>query len=247
MRNIWTIARREYKLYFANPVAYILAFVILAVLGVFFFLNLTYAEQSLGQVPPPGVDVVTNLVMFLLVFICPAVTMRSISEEQRLGTMELLLTAPVNDWELVVGKWLGAWLFVLTIVAVTWIYPILLNVLETPGIDQGPLITGYLGILLGTASFLALGIAMSSLFSNQVATFLTSFGILFIGWWLFRIAAQVASPSAAALLNYLDFSGHFYNTLINGVIQLNDVVYYLSVTALALFFGTMVIETRRWR
>jgi ABC-2 type transport system permease protein len=247
MRNIWTIARREYKLYFANPVAYIMAFVIFLVLGIFFFLNLTYAEQSLGQVPPPGVDVVTNLVMFLLVFICPAVTMRSISEEQRLGTMELLLTAPVNDWELIVGKWLGAWLFVLTIVAVTWIYPILLNVLETPGIDQGPLITGYLGILLGSATFLALGIAISSLFSNQVATFITTFGILFIGWWLFRIAAQVASPSAAALLNYLDLSGHFYNTLVSGVIQLNDVVYYLSVTSLALFVGTMVVETRRWR
>ncbi len=247
MRNIWTIAHREYKLYFSNPVAYIVAFVVLAALGVFFFLNLTYAEQSLGQVPPPGVQIVTDLIVFLLVFICPAVTMRSISEEQRLGTMELLLTAPVQDWELVVGKWLGAWLFVLTIMAVTWIYPILLNVLESPGIDQGPLVTGYLGILLITASFLALGVAVSSFFSNQVATFITTFGVLFIGWWLFRIAGQIANPSAAAVLNYLDLSGHFYNSLIDGVIQLNDVVYYLSVTALALFIGTMSVQIRRWR
>jgi ABC-2 type transport system permease protein len=119
--------------------------------------------------------------------------------------------------------------------------------LETPGIDQGPLITGYLGILLITASFLALGVAISSFFSNQVATFITTFGILFIGWWLFRIAAQIASPSAAAVLNYLDLSGHFYNSLIDGVIQLNDVVYYLSVTALALFAGTLSVEMRRWR
>ena len=247
MRNIWTIAHREYKLYFANPVAYIMAFVILAALGVFFFLNLTYAEQSLGQVPPPGVQIVTDLIVFLLVFICPAVTMRSISEELRLGTMELLLTAPVKDWEMVIGKWLGAWLFVLTIVVVTLIYPILLNILESPGIDKGPLITGYLGILLITACFLALGVAISTFFSNQVATFITTFGILFIGWWLFRIAAQIASPSAAAVLNYLDLSGHFYNSLIDGVIQLNDVVYYLSVTALALFAGTLSVEMRRWR
>jgi ABC-2 type transport system permease protein len=173
--------------------------------------------------------------------------MRSISEEQRLGTMELLLTAPVRDWELVVGKWLGAWLFVLTIIVVTLIYPILLNTLESPGIDQGPLVTGYLGLILVSATFLALGVAVSSFFSNQVATFITTFGVLFIGWWLFRIASQVAGPSTASLLNYLDLSGHFYNTLIDGVIQLNDVVYYLSVTALALFTGTMVIEMRRWR
>jgi ABC-2 type transport system permease protein len=247
MRNIWTIARREYKLYFANPVAYIFAFVILAALGVYFFLNLTYAEQSLGQVSPPGVQIVTDLIVFLMVFTCPAVTMRSISEEVRLGTMELLLTAPVRDWEMVVGKWLGAWLFVLSIVVLTLIFPILLNILVSPGIDQGPLITGYLGILLITASFLALGVAISSLFSNQVATFITTFGILFIGWWLFRIAGQIASPSVAAVLNYLDLSGHFYNSLIDGVIQLNDVVYYLSVTALALFAGTLSVEMRRWR
>lgn len=135
----------------------------------------------------------------------------------------------------------------LTIMAVTWIYPILLNVLETPGVDQGPLVTGYLGILLITASFLALGVAVSSFFSNQVATFLTTFGILFIGWWLFRIAGQIASPPASTVLNYLDLSGHFYNTLINGVVQLNDVVYYLSITALALFVGTVSVEVRRWR
>lgn len=247
MRNIWTVARREYKLYFANPVAYIVAFVLLLALGVFFFLNISYAEQSLGQVAPPGVQIVTDLIMFLLVFITPAITMRSISEEQRLGTMELLMTAPLQDWELVIGKWLGAWLFVLTIIAATLIYPILLNVLESPGIDQGPFITGYLGILLVTATFLALGVAVSSFFSNQVATFITTFGILFIGWWLFRIAGQVATPSTAAVLNYLDLSGHFYNTLIDGVIQLGDVVYYLSVTALALFAGTMSVEMRRWR
>jgi ABC-2 type transport system permease protein len=132
MFNIWTIARREYKAYFASPVAYIVAFLILAVVGGLFTASVFFTMQAMGQVPPPGVQVVTGTLMFLLVFACPALTMRLLSEEQRLGTMELLLTAPVRDWELVVGKWLGSFLFVLTLIALTLIYPVVLNALVDP-------------------------------------------------------------------------------------------------------------------
>jgi ABC-2 type transport system permease protein len=171
MYNVWTIARREYKAYFASPVAYIVAFLILAVVGGLFTASIFFTMQAMGQVPPPGVQVVTGTLMFLLVFACPALTMRLLSEEQRLGTMELLLTAPVRDWELVVGKWFGSFLFVLTIIALTLIYPIVLNALVDPGIDQGPLLSGYLGVVLVSGAFLAIGVAVSSLFSNQVASF----------------------------------------------------------------------------
>jgi ABC-2 type transport system permease protein len=247
MYNIWTIARREYKAYFSSPVAYVVAFLILVVVGGLFTASIFFTMQAMGQIPPPGVQVVTGTLMFLLVFACPALTMRLLSEEQRLGTLELLLTAPVRDWELVVGKWFGSFLFVLTIIALTLIYPMVLNALVDPGIDQGPLISGYLGVILVSAAFLAIGVAISSLFTNQVASFLATFGILLFFWWIFSILAQVSGTGGGELLRYLDFSGHFYNNLIQGLVELGDLVYLLSVTALALFLGSMSIEMRRWR
>lgn len=247
MYNVWTIARREYKAYFASPVAYIVAFLILAVVGGLFTASIYFTMQAMGQVPPPGVQVVTGTLMFLLVFACPALTMRLLSEEQRLGTMELLLTAPVRDWELVVGKWLGSFLFVLTLVALTLIYPVVLNALVDPGIDQGPLLSGYLGVILVSGAFLAIGVAVSSMFSNQVASFLTTFGILLFLWWIFAILAQVSGPTGGEVLRYLDISSHFYDNLVQGLVELGDLVYLLSVTALALFLGSMSIEMRRWR
>jgi len=246
MRNIWIIANREYKHFFASQIAYIVAFVTLIALGGYFFININYASQSFGQASPPGVDVVIYLVIFLLVFICPAISMRLLSEEQRLGTLEILLTNPLRDWELVVGKWLGAFLYMLTLFALTFIYPIALNFMVKPGIDQGLLVTGYLGLILVTASFLGVGVMISSFFSNQVATYVTTFGVLFILWWIIRIASQ-AGGGGNAILNYIDLSNHFYETLAQGVIALGDIVYLLSLTVLTLFLGTVSIEMRRWR
>lgn len=247
MRNVWTIAKREYKLYFASPIAYILGFVILLALGGYFFLNILYTMNAFGQVPPPGVQVITSLLAFLLVFICPAVTMRTISEEARTGTLELMLTAPVRDWELVFGKWLGGFLFLLSIIAITWIYPIILNFLVEPGIDQGPLVSGYLGILLLAGAFLGVGVMISSFVTNQVATYLLTFGVLFIFWYILRITGQVLSAPANEIFYYLDMSGHIYDNLLGGVIDLTDVVYYVSITALTIFTGSMAVEMRRWR
>ena len=247
MFNIWTIARREYKAYFASPVAYIVAFLILAVVGGLFTASVFFTMQAMGQAPPPGVQVITGTLMFVLVFASPALTMRLLSEEQRLGTMELLLTAPVRDWELVVGKWLGVFLFVLTIIALTIFYPLVLNALVDPGIDQGILISGYLGVILVSGAFLAVGVAISSLFTNQVATFLTTFGVLIFFWWIFAILGQVSGPGTGEVMRYLDFSAKFYENLIQGLVELGDLVYLLSVTALALFLGSVSVEMRRWR
>src|SRR5215471_3867823 len=129
MRNIWTIAKREYDHYFISPIAYVVAFLILLTTGIIFVVNLYYyiqnAFQNFGQVP--DISPVTGSFAFLLVLTIPALTMRLIADEARMGTLELLLTAPVRDFELVTGKWLGGFLFILSVLAITLIYPIILN------------------------------------------------------------------------------------------------------------------------
>ena len=243
MRNVWTIASREYKLYFASPAAYVVAFMLLLVLGIIFYANIT---GSIVQQFPPSIQSVLGPLMTILLFATPAITMRLLAEEQRLGTIELLLTAPVRDWELVVGKWLGGTLFILTILAVTWLYPIVMNQLVSPGIDQGPLITGYLGVVLFCAALVAIGVAVSSLFANQLAVFVGTL-LVYLVLWLISVPLQASGGQGGELLRYLDITEHFFNTFYQGIIDLSDVIYFLSLTALALFLGTISVETRRWR
>ncbi len=243
MRNVWTIARREYKLYFGTPMAYLVAFLYLLVLGLIFHTTLV---QAVFQQFTPGSEIVIGPMVTLILFVTPAITMRLLAAEQSSGTIELLLTAPVRDWELVVGKWLGGTLFMITLLAITWVYPIILNRLVDPGIEQGALITGYLGLLLISASLIAIGVAVSSLFRNQNAAFFATLGI-FLLFWLIGIPSQASGASGSQLLTYLDIRSHFFDTFYRGVIDLSDLIYYLSLTALALFLGSISIETRRWR
>ena len=245
MRNIWTIAKREYKAYFSSFTAYLFAFVIFLVVGIFTTGSIVYGLNYYGQVPPPDVQVVAGPMAFLLVLACPAFTMRLLSEEQRLGTIELLLTAPVRDGELVLGKWLGSFLMVLSLIAVTLIYPIALNFMTSPGIDQGLMISSYVGLILISAVFLSIGVAVSSLFSNQVASYLVTTAIIVVFWWIFSILAQVGNGNP--LLSFLDLSSHFYNDMMQGVLSLRGVVYALSLTAGFLMLGSVSVETRRWR
>ncbi len=246
MRNIWIIARREYKLYFISPVAYVVTFLFLIVLGWFFYSSLRDAILQAAYQPfAPGVQIVISPIVTLLLFTMPALTMRSLAEEQRMGTMELLLTAPLRDWELVVGKWLGGLMFMLTLLLITWVYPIVLNLLVDPGIDQGPLLTGYLGLALMVGSLFAIGVAISSLFSNQIAAFFVSLGVVLV-IWLIRPSTSAGGGAGNEILTYLNFIDHYIN-FFRGIIDLSDVVYYLSLTALALFFGSVSVETRRWR
>jgi len=246
MRNIWTITVREYKAYFSSFTAYVFTFFMLLITGVVFYNSMVYSLNYLGQVPPPDVQVIIGPVMFLLVFACPALTMRLLSEEQRLGTIELLLTAPVRDWELVVGKWLGSFLFVMTNIAITWVYPIALHLMVKPGIDQGLLVSGYLGLMLVTGAFLGIGVAISSFFSNQVASFIVTFGIIVVFWWIFGIFSQAGGPQSS-LFQFLDLGSQFYETLFQGAIDLSGLVYFLSIIAGFLTLGTVSIETRRWQ
>lgn len=248
MRNIWTIAKREYKQYFESPIAYIVAFMLLVVLGIFFALSIVFyaGNAYLSNGVAPDVGIVTEPFAFLLVFSLPALTMRLLADEQRMGTMELLLTAPVRDWELVVGKWLGSFLFMLTVIAITLIFPLILSMLVDPGIDLGRTFTAYLGIILVTGAFLSTGVGISALFNNQITAFFATLAIFVVLWWMIGFPAAVF-PASANVFRYLDMKTHFYNSMNVGILNLSDLVYFLSLTALGLFIGSASVETRRWR
>lgn len=249
MRNIWTIASREYKQYFISPVAYAFAFLFLILLGWFFFSDVVQAiVNSPYQNYVPNVQSVVGPMVTLFLFTLPAVTMGTIAQESRMGTLELMLTAPVRDWELIIGKWLGSFLFVLTVLAATLIFPIFLNMIVSPGIDQGLMVSGYIGLILMVGSLLAVGVAVSALFNNQLVVFLVNLAaVLFI--WVFRYISSTGSTTGglwSKVVTYFNFVDHFMD-FFQGTIDLSNVIYYFSVAALALFLGTMFIESRRWR
>lgn len=250
MRNMWTIARRELNVYFISPIAYIIGILILLVTGIYFTLLIYLSASSAystGYATPPGINSLINILAFLFLLTLPALTMRLMADEHRSGTLELLLTSPVKDWELVIGKWLGSYLFILMIIAITLIYPIVLNKLVTPGIDQGALAANYLGIILVAAAFLSIGTAISSFFKNQFAAFFATIVVLFFFWWVIGWPAAVMQGGGGEVFTYLSMSSHLYDSMLNGVVALSDLVYYLSLTALGLFLGTIAVEIRRWQ
>jgi ABC-2 type transport system permease protein len=248
MRNIWTIARREYRLYFTSPIAYIAALLTLLTVGIYFVVIIYYTvNNSYYGNSAPGIDIVIGPLATVFLFAVPAITMRLLADERRMGTLELLLTTPIKDGELVVGKWFGAFLFMLTIIAATLVYPIVLNKITTPGIDQGVMLSAYLAIILLTAVFLSIGTAMSSFFNNQFAAFFATLAALILFWWLIRLPTFIIqNDSINNILNYLDLNRRF-NSMLAGTISLSDFVYPLSLTALGLFLGATAVEIRRWK
>jgi gliding motility-associated transport system permease protein len=248
MRNVWTIARREYSRFFTSPIAYVVAFVILLTLGIMFSLTmLVYMQNAFnggGGSSAPDIGSITGTFTFLMVLSVPALTMRLIADENRMGTMELLLTAPVRDWELIVGKWLGGFLFMFTLIAFSLIYPLIINGFVSPGIDQKLLISAYLGLTLVAAAFLALGVGMSALFTNQIAAFFVTLGLFIFLWWLGGFPTQYVQ-AGSGIFQYLDMRAAF-DSLNGGTLTLASVTYLLSLIALGLFIGTSATEARRW-
>ena len=247
MRNIWTIAKREYDNYFNSPLAYVVAFAILLPMGIYFSLIMwVSSQQAMSGGPAPESSPISWLFVFLMIFLSPALTMRLVSDEARMGTLELLLTAPIRDFELVAGKWLGAFLFVLSLVAITLIFPIIINNYVSPGIDWMVVISSYIGMILVCAALLALGTGISAIFTNQFAAFFVTLGLFFFLWFMVSLPASYLQQGGD-VLNYLSLSNHFSQSMNNGTINLGDIVYYLSLTALGLFAGTTAVEIRRWR
>ena len=211
--------------------------------------NNTYSAQVMEG------TAVLGALLTLLLFSTPAITMRLLAEENGQGTLELLLTAPVRDSELVVGKWTGALLFSAVVLALTWVYPIFLQAITKPdGIDQGPLVSSYIILFLLVGSLLAIGVGISSMFKSQAAAFFASL-VVSLGLWVSGLVTTTLSYMGSmggqsllgTVLQYLDFTSHFYNTAYIGTLDLKDIVYYVSIIALSLFFATRVIESKRWR
>ena len=247
MRNIWTIAKREYDNYFNSPLAYVVAFAILLPLGIYFALILwVSAQQSFMGGGAPEATPINWLFVFLMIFLSPALTMRALSDEARMGTLELMLTAPVRDFELVAGKWLGAMLFVLSLALITLVYPIILNNFITPSIDWKVIISSYIGLVLVVSALLAIGVGISAVFTNQFAAFFTTLVLFFFLWFMISLPASYLQESGE-ILNYLSLSNHFSQSMNLGTINLGDIAYYLSLTVVGLFVGTTAIEIRRWR
>ncbi len=243
MRVAGLIALREWKRYLATPVAYLVFFLFLLVLGWIFNQAIS---ASLFTGFPPGAEVIIRPMLTLLVFSIPALTMRLLSEENRLGTLEILLTSPVREWEVVLGKWLGVMGILTLLLAVTLIYPLMLDRLVVPGIDWGQAWSGYLGLWLVSAALSALGVAVSGLFRNQVAAFVVTLA-LFLGLWMIGMFGRQTQGLWVTIIQHLDFSRHFSTGFAQGVVDLKSLVYLLSVTAFGLFAGTFTLESRKWR
>ncbi len=254
MRSIWIIFRREFTQYFVSPIAYLVAVAILVLIALNFNSDL---EQRVSNAMPPDGTVVLKSFAFFMIFFAPLLTMRLMAEEAREGTLELMLTLPVRDSEIVVGKFLGAWAYYTTILGLTIFYPIILFVLTTlrntplhANLDIGPVITAYIGIWLFGGATIAVGILFSALTENQIIAGFLSMATLFI-LWLGDLAgllpASVVSTNVARMLRTISLQSHYSASFVIGVIRFEDVVFYCGIMAVMLFATVQVLETRRWR
>ncbi|MBK8480469.1 MAG: ABC transporter permease subunit [Proteobacteria bacterium] len=233
MHGTWVIARRELASYSTAPVAYVAATVFLTVAGYTFF----------GQVFSAGEASLRDffeLCPRLFLLLAPALTMRLLAEERRSRTFEMLLSLPLNEWELVLGKHLAALAVLGAVLLPTLAYPLALN--ELGDLDWGPVAGGYLGLLLMGSSYLAIGILASSWTSNQA---LALVGALAISLPLYVVGAiaEAFPPGPRALLSALDLGRHFDN-LARGIVDSRDLVYYLTLTIACLFLATQALEQR---
>lgn len=255
MRNIWPILKRELKSYFVSPIAYVVIFIFLLIAGYFFYANFTNysfislqaASSSAGFQGLTPTDVVLrplfgNLSVLMLLMM-PLLTMRLFAEEKKTGTMELLLTYPVRDIEVLLGKFLACLLVFALMLALTLSYIVFLAVLTDP--EFGPIITGYVGLLLVGAAFISLGILASSLTENQIVAAAISFGLLLL-FWIVGWSSYFVGPKLAAVINHVSLLEHL-ESFSKGVFDTNDIIYYLSFAFLCLFLTSRSLESKHWR
>lgn len=236
MNALWTIAKRELRTYFNSPVAYIVVTVFTLIAGFMFFTELFIEKQA-------DMRAFFNLAPFLFMFFGPAITMRLLAEERGTGTIELLITMPVRDWEVVAGKFLAALLMLATLVGLTLLYAI--TVAKLGPLDKGPAFGGYFGLLLLGGAYVAIGVMASALTRNQIIAFIVSFAIGFALFLLGKLT-QFLPEAIRPLIAFLAIDGHFEN-IQRGVIDSRDVLYYLSVMGVCLILATNALDARRWR
>ncbi len=235
MRNTTTIALKEFKSYLASPMAYVVTGIFLVLTGFFFQSSpTTYSETSINGFLAYG--------SILLLLLASVLTMRLLAEEKKMGTLELLLTAPVRDSEVIMGKFLGSLGILTAMLALTFYYPILLMWFGDP--DIGPIATGYLGLFLLGCTSLAVGLFASSLTSNQIVAVVIAGGILFALWFI-GMADDLLPEALGEVTGYLSLYYHFPDFM-RGVIDTRGIIYYLSITALFLFLAVRSLENSRW-
>ena len=252
MRNIIAIADKELRSYFASPIAYIIVGFFALPFGVFFYLYLeAFLRQSMQMAQFGGslnvnqqvIRLVLQNASVIILFVMPMITMRTYAEEKRSGTIELLLTSPVTDLQIIVGKFLGALGLYIAMLLVTLLYIAILFVYGHP--EWRPLVAAYLGLLLMGGAFLSLGLFISSTTDNQIVAGIISF-VVFLLLWIISWLGQSAGPTAAKVLDYLSIIWHF-DDFGKGVIDSKHVVYYLSFITFGLFLTLKSVDTERWR
>jgi ABC-2 type transport system permease protein len=236
MNATLAIGKRDLRTYFKSPVAYIVVTVFMLMAGYLFFSTVFIERQA-------EMRGYFSLVPMLFTFIIPAMTMRLFAEEKGSGTLELLITMPIRDWEVVLGKFLAALVLLAVLLALTLVYAFTLASIGP--VDKGPTFGGYFGLLLMGAAYVGIGVMASSLTRNQIVAFIVAFAISFT-LYLFGRVVQIVPPSLQPLLSFLSIDNHF-ESISRGVIDTRDIIYYLSVVAVTLMVATVSLESRKWK
>ena len=254
MRNTLTIAHKELRSYFASPIGYIVLGFFALLYGWFYVTMLSYFVRQSMQVSQFGGagTMNVNLVMLrpllqnvtiLLLFLMPMVTMRSYAEEKRSGTIELLLTSPLTDLEIILGKFLGALSLWAMALGVSLIHIAILYAYGRP--EWKPIATAYLGLLLMGGCFISVGLLISSLTSNQIIAGMATFGV-FLLLWVVNWIGSFSGPTVDSVTRYLSIVDHF-DDFAKGIIDTSHLIYYVSFISFGLFLTAKSVDSERWR
>jgi ABC-2 type transport system permease protein len=239
MSNVLAIAHKEIRAYFSSPIAYIVLGLFALLFGSFFTAILDWFVKQGMQA---AMGVLLNATVVLL-FVMPMVTMRTYAEEKRSGTMELLLTSPLTDLQIIMGKFFGALALYACMLLVTLLYIAVLFAFGNP--EWKPIAAAYLGLLLFGGCFISVGMLISSFTKNQIVAGMLTFGI-FLLLWIIDWFGSFAGPTFEPILNYLSLTQHF-DDFAKGVIDTKHVIYYVSFTTFGLFLTSKSVDSERWR
>jgi ABC-2 type transport system permease protein len=238
MKTILTIFWKEFRGYFNSPIAYIFIISFLVFTNWLFFKGFFLMNQS-------SLRSFFSILPWVFLFLAPAVTMRSWAEEKKLGTIELLMTLPVKDYEVVLGKFLAGFIFLIVTLLCT--FPLPLTVMAVGNPDIGPIWGGYAGAFLMGGAYLAIGCFASSLTENQIVAFIIA---IFLSFTLLIIGENLVIMNLPAALvpvfTFLGLGAHF-ESIGRGVIDSRDIIYYISIIGFFLFLNGLSVESRKWK
>jgi len=238
MKNIAHIFWKEFKAYFRSPLAYIIVIYFLFKVSSPVLIDLFLIGQS-------SMRLFFSLLPGEFVFLAPAITMMSWAEEKKLGTIEILMTLPVKDHEVVIAKFLSSFVFLIFTLCLTFPLPLTVMALGNP--DPGPIWGGYVGAFLLGGAYLAIGLFMSSLTKDQIISFIMAYMLCYLFYIVGTNYVLLIVPSVLVpFLSFLGFVTH-YESIGRGVIDSRDIIYYLSVIGFFLFLNQISIESRKWK